>query len=159
MIDVLDAKGKVLKAMPRDEVHRKGLLHRCVHIFVFDPAGRLWLQKRSIGVRLYPGKWTSSASGHVDAGEREERAALREAKEELRLDLELRRVGEFRFRDENENEISGLYEATTAEIPKAGHDVIAVMALSKAELAALRARLPGAFAPSFGAALAAYGWK
>lgn len=158
MLEALDERGRSLGAMPREEVHAKGLLHRCVHVFVLDAEGRLWLQKRGLEQRSWPGMWTSSASGHVEAGEDERAAAVRELREELGLRAEPRRVGEFRFRDAQENEVSGLWEARAGEPPGPGPEVLAVMALDRGELAELRARLPRSFAPSFEAALRCYGW-
>lgn len=157
-LDVLAEDGRVLEARAREEVHRLGLLHRCVHVFVLDPEGRLWLQRRALDRRLWPGLWTSSASGHLDAGEAEADAARRELREELGLDLAPRRVAEFRHRDAEENEVAGLWEARTAARPAPGPEVMEVRAVARAELAAWRAREPGAFAPSFHAALRAYGW-
>lgn len=158
LLDVLDEDGRVIGQAPRDDVHAQGLLHRCVHVFVFTPRGELWLQQRALDRHLWPGLWTSSASGHVDAGEREEQAAAREAREELGLDLQPRRVGEFRFHDAHENELAGLWEARTAEAPRTSPEVMALKAVDRRELAALRQHQPASFAPSFAAALRAYGW-
>lgn len=158
LLDVLDDAGRVVGQRPRTEVHRRGLLHRGVHVFVLDARGRLWLQKRDIARDLYPGLWTSSASGHVDAGEEEAGAVRREVREELGLDVEPRRVAEFRFRDEHEHELAGLWEATSDATPRPGPEVLGVLAVTRGELAELHGRMPWAFAPSFLAALRAYGW-
>lgn len=158
LLDVLDDAGRVVGQRPRAEVHRLGLLHRCVHVFVLDARGRLWLQKRDIARELYPGLWTSSASGHVDAGEDEVAAAKREVREELGLDVQPRRVAEFRFRDEHEHELAGLWEARSEAQPRPGPEVLGVMPLTREELAELHGRMPWTFAPSFLAALRAYGW-
>jgi isopentenyldiphosphate isomerase len=160
-LDVLDEVGHVVATLPREEVHAKGLLHRCVHVLVRTPQGELWVQRRALDRRLWPGKWTSSVSGHVDAGEGEGEAARREALEELGLALapgELRRVAEFRYRDAEENEVAGLWEATTAALPKPGPEVMDVRAVDRAALEAWRRERPGDFAPSFREALQAYGW-
>ena len=83
--DVVDAEDKVLYQETRTQIHRQGLLHRAVHIFVFNRAGQLFLQKRSMNKDTAPGKWVSSCSGHVDAGESYETAAIRELGEEIGL--------------------------------------------------------------------------
>jgi 16S rRNA (adenine1518-N6/adenine1519-N6)-dimethyltransferase len=158
-VDVLDERGARVGTVSREEAHARDLLHRCVHVLVFTPDGRLWLQKRALDRSLWPGLWTSSVSGHVDAGEDERAAAVREAVEEIGLALTPKRVGEFRYRDARENELAGLWEATTSELPKPGAEVLAVIALGKEELAELHARLPERFTPSFAAALRAYGWE
>jgi isopentenyl-diphosphate delta-isomerase type 1 len=83
ILDVVDADDRVVGAMERGEVHRKRLFHRSVHVFVFDEEGRLYLQRRSLAKEEHPGKWDSSASGHMDRGESYEAAAARELEEEI----------------------------------------------------------------------------
>lgn len=64
--------------------------HRLVvHVCVFDGAGRMLIQHRTEGKRVWPGRWDVSVGGGVDAGERPRQAAVREAREELGLDLDL----------------------------------------------------------------------
>jgi len=80
---VVDRDDRVVGKATRGEIHQKGLLHRSVHIFVFNRKGQLYIQKRSMSKDQYPGCWDSSAAGHVDWGETYEAAAARELKEEL----------------------------------------------------------------------------
>jgi isopentenyldiphosphate isomerase len=158
LVDVLDDAGQPLRAVPRAEAHAHGLLHRCVHVLVQTPDDRLWLQKRALDRALWPGLWTSSASGHVDAGETEAAAAGREGREELGFDVQPRRVGEFRYRDAHEHEQASVWVATSDAKPRPGPEVMAVMAVGKEELATLRARLPGWFTPTLLEALKVAGW-
>jgi isopentenyl-diphosphate delta-isomerase type 1 len=81
--DVVDAADRVIGRERRRDVHRLGLWHRAVHVFVFDPTGRIFLQKRSASKDTHPGRWDSSASGHVDSGEDYDACAPREVFEEL----------------------------------------------------------------------------
>lgn len=83
MFDVVDENDEILKQAARTEVHRQGWRHRAVHIFVLDKGGQLFLQKRSPSKDRHPGKWDSSAAGHLDAGEDYRQAAERELYEEL----------------------------------------------------------------------------
>lgn len=83
MFDVVDERDQVVGRRPRGEVHRLGLLHRAVHVLVFNAAGQVFLQKRSMMKDCHPGTWDSSASGHVDAGEVYDACAVRELREEL----------------------------------------------------------------------------
>ena len=85
IFDVVNERDEVIDRRPRGEVHRLGLLHRAVHVLVFDSRGRLFLQKRSLTKDRQPGVWDSSASGHVDAGEDYDACAVRELNEELGL--------------------------------------------------------------------------
>ncbi|MEY2877636.1 MAG: hypothetical protein RLZZ15_16 [Verrucomicrobiota bacterium] len=81
--DVVNARDEVVGRATRREVHARGLLHRAVHVLVFDAAGRVLLQKRSMKKDMSPGLWDSSCSGHVDAGEDYDTAATRELGEEI----------------------------------------------------------------------------
>lgn len=85
LFDVVDSDDQVLRPEHRAIVHRDGLLHRAVHVFVFNSKGQLYLQRRSMSKDTAPGKWVSSCSGHVDSGEDYDTAALRELGEEIGL--------------------------------------------------------------------------
>ncbi|MBX3747406.1 MAG: NUDIX domain-containing protein [Verrucomicrobiae bacterium] len=88
IFDVVDDHDVVIGQRPRSEVHRLRLNHRAVHVLVFDSAGRLFLQKRSLRKDCFPGTWDSSASGHLDRGEDYDPCAVRELREELGLTLD-----------------------------------------------------------------------
>lgn len=81
--DVVNAADEVVERKPRADVHRLGLLHRAVHVLVFNSRGQVFLQKRARTKDRQPGLWDTSASGHVDAGEDYDTAAVRELSEEL----------------------------------------------------------------------------
>jgi isopentenyldiphosphate isomerase len=87
IFDVVNERDEVIGRQTRNEVHRLGLMHRAVHVLVFNAAGQIFLQKRSMKKDRQPGLWDSSASGHVDAGEDYDRCALRELREEIGLQL------------------------------------------------------------------------
>lgn len=82
---MVNHEDRVVGQAARSDVHAKGLLHRAVHVFLINPHGQLYLQRRSLGKDSAPGKWTTSCSGHVDAGEDYDFAARRELSEELGL--------------------------------------------------------------------------
>lgn len=83
IFEVVDERDEVQGRLPRSEVHRRGLKHRAVHILVFNRAGQLFLQRRSLTKDCFPGVWDSSASGHLDVGESYDAGAVRELWEEL----------------------------------------------------------------------------
>ena len=86
--DVVDRSDREISTASREEVHRERLLHRSTHLLVFDENGRVLLQKRSEGKDSFPGRWDSSVSGHVDAGEEYDECVVRETFEEIGLYLE-----------------------------------------------------------------------
>ena len=84
MLELVDKNGNVQGIARRSDVHGDpSLIHRVVHILVFDKKGRLLLQKRSMSKDVAPGKWDTSVGGHVNPGEDILEAAKREMKEEL----------------------------------------------------------------------------
>ncbi len=87
LLDVVDENDVVIDTRTRGEIHARGLMHRAVHILVFNRAGQLFLQKRSMQKDEQPGKWDSSAAGHVDSGESYLDCARREIGEELGIDV------------------------------------------------------------------------
>lgn len=108
----------------RGVVHREGLLHGTVHIWIVrenDKSGYdVLLQKRSVQKDSNPGCYDISAAGHIEAGAEHLESALRELREELGIeakDEELREIGSHRGRYEavfhglpfKDNELSRVY--------------------------------------------------
>ena len=87
IFDVVNERDEVVDRQSRREVHARGLLHRAVHVLVFNARGQVFLQKRSMRKDKHPGVWDSSASGHVDSGEAYDTTAVREVREEIGLKL------------------------------------------------------------------------
>ena len=85
IFDVVNEHDEVIGRAPRHEVHRTGLRHRAIHVFIFNANGEVFLQKRSMTKDSSPGLWDSSASGHVDSGEDYDACAVRELREEIGL--------------------------------------------------------------------------
>ena len=85
--DVVNERDEVIGRAPRREVHARGLWHRAMHVLVFNARGDVFLQKRSMKKDTARGKWDSSSSGHLDAGETYDIAAVREVREEIGLHL------------------------------------------------------------------------
>ena len=87
IFDVVNERDEVVGSQTRSQVHRLGLMHRAVHVLVFNTRGELFLQQRSLAKDRQPGLWDSSASGHLDHGEDYDACAVRELREELGLSL------------------------------------------------------------------------
>src|SRR3989442_11045774 len=87
IFDVVNERDEVIGQKPRSEVHRRGLMHRAVHVLVFNSGGQVFLQKRSMKKDRQPGLWDSSASGHLNCGEDYDACAVRELREEIGLHL------------------------------------------------------------------------
>jgi isopentenyldiphosphate isomerase len=86
MIDVCDSLGQQTgQVLPRDVVHRDGLWHHTVHLWILNSENQFLLQQRSMMKESNPGQWDVSAAGHVSAGQELKEAAVRELEEELGL--------------------------------------------------------------------------
>lgn len=88
-MDIVDDNDKVIGRVSREEVYANKLTHRIVHVYVFNSAGELALQRRSATVDYCPRHFGVSAAGHVRSGESFEQAAKRELKEEMGIEVPL----------------------------------------------------------------------
>ncbi|MDA3899069.1 MAG: NUDIX domain-containing protein [Spirochaetes bacterium] len=111
--DIVDDNNVVTGRAARSECHGKPeLAHRAVHVLVFNSAGELYLQKRSLQKDVQPGKWDTSVGGHLLVGESYEHAAVREMREELGIQVpELRFLYQYVMRNEVETEFISTYKA------------------------------------------------
>jgi len=131
-------------------VHGNNLRHRAVHIFIFNRAGELLLQKRSRWKDRHPELWDSSAAGHVSAGEEYDATAARELREELGVTTELKRVIKLPASEQTGQEFIWLYcgEHEGPFTPPGG-EIEAVQFFSREQVARWIARHPNDFAPGF----------
>ena len=76
--------GETIGKATRKECHSGSKqLHPVIHLHIFNDAGELYLQKRSMTKDIQPGKWDTAVGGHIDYGETVEEALRREVREEL----------------------------------------------------------------------------
>ena len=110
IFDIVNQKDQVIGRATRAECHNNSkLIHRSIHVLVFNSQRELFLQKRSTSKDVCPGMWAASVSGHVDAGENYESAAERETKEEIGTPLPLKYLDTCYLEFENETEFSAVY--------------------------------------------------
>lgn len=150
LFDIVNDRDEVVGQARRADVHAQGLLHRAVSIFVFNTRGQLLMQLRTATKDQYPLCWTSSCSGHVDAGEDYATAAQREMVEELGLTVKLTELAKFDGGPETANEFTVLYSATADAIPAAEPEEIErVEFVDVDEVARQIAETPDNFTPPF----------
>ncbi|MEO5719799.1 MAG: 16S rRNA (adenine(1518)-N(6)/adenine(1519)-N(6))-dimethyltransferase RsmA [Chthoniobacterales bacterium] len=147
---VVDEMDRVTGAAARREVHGNNLRHRAVHIFLFNPAGELLLQKRSRWKDRHPEVWDSSAAGHVSAGEEYDATAARELREELGVTTNLTRVGQLPASEKTGKEFIWLYRGEhDGPFTPAGSEIDAVQFFATEAVAQWAEERPGDFAPGF----------
>ncbi len=150
ILDIVDAHDRVIGQATRGEIHRRGLAHRAVHMFVFDPQGMIYVQRRSADKDRFPSVLDSSASGHVDPGESYHAAAVRELKEELGIEADLKDVLQVRASEITDNEHVVLFVAFTDDVPAPDRSEIQWGAfMSAQELSAMMDMNPDDFVPAF----------
>ena len=149
--DVVDEQDQVLRQAPRSVVHANHWLHRAAHIFVFNTRGELLVHRRSATKDECPNVCTSSASGHLAAGEDYATAAVRELEEELGLISPLEFLGIIAADGANTSfEFSGLFRTTTDQPPVVDPGEIASGEfLPLAEIASRLEHDPTDFTPCF----------
>ena len=107
IFELVNHEGKVIGTALRGECHNNpSLLHRAVHILVWNSKGELFLQHRSADKDIQPDKWDTSVGGHFAVGETPEMAAKREMEEELGIkDVELKFLYQYLWQTDRESEL------------------------------------------------------
>jgi isopentenyl-diphosphate delta-isomerase len=112
LMDVVNENDKVLYQETRQKIHGTGLLHRGIHILIFNSGGKLLLPFRSPNKDKFPNTYDTSISEHCKAGESYDEAACRGIKEELKIiNPKLKLLGIFKIDcGPTDKMISALYE-------------------------------------------------
>src|SRR6266496_5076061 len=111
---VVDKNDRILRYARRSDVHGNNLLHRAVHILIFNQAGDVYLQQRSRWKDRHPLKWDSSAAGHVSAAESYDETARRELKEELGVSVPLQKFLKLPAAQRTDHEFIWLYRGVVS---------------------------------------------
>jgi isopentenyldiphosphate isomerase len=83
LIDIVDENDRVVGQATRSEAYARRLRHRCVFVLARDPAGRIFVHRRTARKLVFPLLYDMFVGGVVGAGESYDAAAHREAEEEL----------------------------------------------------------------------------
>ena len=99
-LEVYSSEGtKTGQKKSKSEIHRTGLFHSTVHVWIFTEEGNILIQKRSKKKELNPGVWDVSVAGHIKFNENIKKAAKRETLEETGINIntnDLLKIGVFR---------------------------------------------------------------
>lgn len=152
LLPIVDENDEVIGTEKRGIIHAKRLLHRAVHVLVFNSKGELYIQQRALTKDAAPGKWDSSSSGHVDHGESYFDSAVRELDEELNINtipnpVEVAKLDACR---QTGNEFTMIYTGNTDQIPTPNpHEIMDGKWIEPNELDKWMADDPKAFAGCF----------
>lgn len=153
---LVDADDREIGSLDKAACHDgAGVLHRAFSLFIFDAAGRLLLQQRSAGKRLWPLYWSNSCCSHPRLGETMEEATARRLREELNIGAELEFVYKFAYSARfdasgSENELCWVFLGRTADtvVPNR-HEIAAVRTLAPHEIDSELERESARFTPWF----------
>jgi len=148
--DVVDEADGVVGRRTRSDVHRLKLRHRAVHVFVVRSDGRLLIHLRSDSKEEFPGVWTSSAAGHVSAGESYSQSVGRELHEELGMIAPLNRLHKFDACPDTSMEFTELYECKwDGEVSPDPGEIQQIEWVDVHDLTKRVTEQPGQFSPAF----------
>jgi len=103
---LVDKNDNQVGLMPKLEAHEKGVLHRAFSIFIFNSKYELLLQKRSSSKYHSGGLWTNTCCSHPREGEDILDAANRRLDEEMGIKTSLRKVYDFIYKAELDNQLT-----------------------------------------------------
>jgi isopentenyldiphosphate isomerase len=86
LIDVVNENDIFIETRNRNNVHDLGLLHREIHVWLFDEEHNIYFQKTNLK-KFSGGLFDASIGGHVNKSEEYISAAIRETEEESGLPI------------------------------------------------------------------------
>lgn len=111
LVALVDEDGRVVGSAPRSVVRRENLLHSATAVLVRDPAGLIYLHRRSDTKDWAPGHWDAAAGGVIVLGEESRESALRELGEELGITpAALTELGQHVYQDDTVRCLEYAYE-------------------------------------------------
>ena len=102
---LVDENDNQFGLMPKLEAHQKGVLHRAFSVFIFNNKYELLLQKRASSKYHSGGLWTNTCCSHPREDEDILDAANRRLIEEMGIETTLRKVYEFTYKAELDNDL------------------------------------------------------
>lgn len=114
---LVDRDDNPLSDAEKLSAHRSNLLHRAFSILLFNEAGLMLLQRRSLAKYHSPGLWTNACCGHPRPNEGTATAASRRLREELGIGCALTYRATFHYQADLgdamfENEIVHVFAGT-----------------------------------------------
>ena len=100
-LDIIDEDENIIGEETKENIHKKGLLHREIHVWFYTPKAEIIFQLRSKHKDTFPNLLDATVGGHVEPGDDSITTALREMSEETGVKAkaeDLRLVSKLRWR-------------------------------------------------------------
>jgi isopentenyl-diphosphate Delta-isomerase len=130
IVIAVNENDEIVGYLEKLEVHRKGILHRAVSVFIFNSRGEWLLQQRS-AKKYHSGLlWSNASCTHPTKGESDLAAANRRLTEEMGLRASLMKLLSFQYRailgnELIENELDHVFIGYTDEQPAVDPEEVA----------------------------------
>ncbi|MFH0873909.1 MAG: NUDIX domain-containing protein [Candidatus Komeilibacteria bacterium] len=86
-LNIVDEQDNIVGEETRDNIHKQGLLHREIHVWLVTPSREIIFQHRAKDKDTFPDLLDATVGGHVEIGDSYEAAAIREVQEEAGLNV------------------------------------------------------------------------
>jgi 8-oxo-dGTP pyrophosphatase MutT (NUDIX family) len=114
MINLYDENRFVVGTVSRERMRAENLWHGCATIIVRSVDGsRVYVHRRTDTKDIFPGLYDCTAGGVIDAGENPDEAAERELREELGVEVPLKKLFISQYVDDRTRYHVWVYEART----------------------------------------------
>lgn len=112
-VDIVDEANKVVDSVSRSQMRKQQLWHRASYIVIQNPAGLLYVQKRTATKDYCPSMFDACCGGVMQSGEDALLSATRELAEEMGIEnVPLTDHGWFQYHDEHNHVWGALYSCT-----------------------------------------------
>ena len=153
LLDVVDKNDKVIGQDTKENKFLKGLVTRCVAVFIIDRKEKIMIAKRSSKKKSFPNRYDATACGNVKAGEDYNEAAQREVKEELGIRCDLKFLGkvfnEFQENSKTLRHFTGIFSGRFDEEIRLSDELVEIQKLSVEEIESLISKNKELFTPGF----------
>lgn len=126
LLDLVDENDIVIGTASREQIYAEGLRnYRVVHAFIINSEGKLWIPRRVSTKKLYPNGLDYSIAGHVESGETYEEGLIKEASEEVNLNLKeipFREIASLNPYTHNVHCFQKVYEIKCDVVPDYNHE-------------------------------------
>jgi isopentenyldiphosphate isomerase len=86
-LNIVDESGNIIGEESRERIHKDGLLHHEIHVWLYTPNREIIFQHRAKDKDTFPDLLDASVGGHVEIGDSIKETAIKELEEESGLNV------------------------------------------------------------------------